>query len=627
VKICPECRQTFADEHDFCPHHGVKLLVAGPGTIPLPVPESPADMVTVMAAPAYQPENYDRLIGQVLDGRYYLERKLGEGGMGVVFKAHHTVIEKTVAVKILKKEVARDQAVVQRFVQEARAASRIGHGSIVEVTDFGRLPDGSAYSVMEYIEGQTLNLVMKEGPMTMQRALPIIGQIARALAAAHDKGIVHRDLKPENVFVVDRDGRRDLVKIVDFGIAKIMLMPVGANLDGPRLTKVGAVFGTPEYMAPEQAAGRSDNDHRVDVYALGTILYEMLVGRVPHKGETVVATLAQQMLDPITPPRRMNPKADISDKLEVVIMTALAKDRDKRFPTMGDFWVGLEAASGGIPLEPLGGGFSSRAEASAPTPNGIPTFVPREPTDRLRRRASARERETNATVPDLGGASIVELAASRRAAQARRKRLLMVVFGIGAVATAVGVGVAMSRGNRRGEVSSGGDAGTGTGVGVVKVPPAMDAAVSAAVVKTSPPDAGAATSAAVNTPPDAGAKVTAHGPPDAGIVASRPHLPPTSSHEENPIDPNVQFSIKVSTDPVGGSLYIGGEPTQSDGMTIRRPKGTRLEVRCGIPGSDRWEKGHVTLVFNGRGTEVTCKMARKAQCVDDLKSPYPCPEN
>src|SRR5262249_42048682 len=160
--------------------------VAGPGTIPL-TPESPADMVTVMAAPAYQPENYDRLIGQVLDGRYYLERKLGEGGMGVVFKAHHTVIEKTVGVKILKKEVARDQAVVQRFVQEARAASRIGHGSIVEVTDFGRLPDGSAYSVMEYIEGQTLNLVMKEGPMSMQRALPIIGQIARALAAAHDK--------------------------------------------------------------------------------------------------------------------------------------------------------------------------------------------------------------------------------------------------------------------------------------------------------------------------------------------------------------------------------------------------------------------------------------------------------
>src|SRR5262249_19680715 len=238
--------------------------------------------------------------------------------------------------------------VVQRFVQEAKAASRIGHASIVDVIDFGSLPDGSAYSVMEYIDGVTLNKVIRAGPMPAARALPIARQIARALAAASEKGIVHRDLKPENVFLFEKGGRHDLVKIVDFGIAKFA--PVG-NVDGPtRITRGGAVFGTPEYMAPEQAAGRSDNDQRVDIYALGTVMYELLVGRVPHKGETVVATLAQQMLDPIEPPRRMNPHAQVTDALEGVIMTALAKDRDKRYPTMGDLWVALEAAATGMGL-------------------------------------------------------------------------------------------------------------------------------------------------------------------------------------------------------------------------------------------------------------------------------------
>ncbi len=171
------------------------------------------------------PENYERLIGTIIDGRYYLEQKLGEGGMGVVFRAHHTVIEKAVAVKILKRDVARDRGVVQRFVQEAKAASRIGHPGIVDVTDFGTLPDGSAYSVMEYIAGETLARVLKQGPMRAARALPVAAQIARALAAAHEKGIVHRDLKPENIFLVQKEERRDFVKIVDFGIAKFA--PIG----------------------------------------------------------------------------------------------------------------------------------------------------------------------------------------------------------------------------------------------------------------------------------------------------------------------------------------------------------------------------------------------------------------
>src|SRR5262249_42861603 len=159
----------FGDEHEFCPRHGVRLLIMTPGQSPASIitaSPSPASMQTVMAYPGYvPPENYDRLIGQLIDGRYIIDVKLGEGGMGVVFRAHHTVIERTVAIKILKRDVARDKAVVQRFVQEAKAASRIGHASIVDVIDFGSLPDGSAYSVMEYIDGVTLNKVIRAGPM------------------------------------------------------------------------------------------------------------------------------------------------------------------------------------------------------------------------------------------------------------------------------------------------------------------------------------------------------------------------------------------------------------------------------------------------------------------------------
>src|SRR5262249_6727715 len=156
--------------------------------------------------------DYDRLVGQVLDGRYTIERKIGEGGMGVVFAARHAVIEKPLAIKVLKREVARDDATVKRFVQEARAASRVGHPCIVDVTDFGTTPDGMTYSVMEYVDGQTLSSVIKRSaPLPLNRALPIVAQIGRALEAAHAKGIVHRDLKPENVFLVNRDGRRDFV--------------------------------------------------------------------------------------------------------------------------------------------------------------------------------------------------------------------------------------------------------------------------------------------------------------------------------------------------------------------------------------------------------------------------------
>src|SRR5688572_21298790 len=357
-----------------------RLAVVEPTPPPmraLSASENPAAALELVRA-ARGKNEYDKLVGETLDGRYFIEKKIGEGGMGVVFSARHAVIERPLAIKVLKREVMRDTATIKRFVKEAQAASRIGHPNIVDVTDFGTTPDGMTFSVMEYVDGQTLGSAIRNGaPFAMQRAIRITVQIARALGAAHDKGIVHRDLKPENVFLIDRDNRPDFVKIVDFGIAKVAPAPNSPNANEPRLTRAGSVFGTPEYMAAEQAAGRRDNDGRVDIYALGVVRNGMLTGRVPLRGETMVRTLAMQMLDPIDPPRKARPDLDISVELEKVVMRAIAKKRDARFPTMTDLINALEKLQTPVGLSVTG----SPVYALTPLPPGAdlqtaPSMVP-----------------------------------------------------------------------------------------------------------------------------------------------------------------------------------------------------------------------------------------------------------
>ena len=349
---CPNCHQ-FYTEAGYCPFDGARLSIP-PDAISQPARAISAHDGEDAIRALLQTDSagiYERLVGQTLDGRYHIERKIGEGGMGVVYAARHLIIERPLAVKVLKREVARDQSTIKRFVQEAKAASRIGHPHIVDVTDFGTTPDGLTYSVMEYVDGSTLSSAIKlSAPLPLERILPIAAQIAQALGAAHAKGIVHRDLKPENIFLINRDGRRDFVKIVDFGIAKVTPIDSNAPAEGPRLTRAGAVFGTPEYMAPEQAAGRSDTDGRVDVYALGTIMYEMLTGRVPHKSESMVRTLAMQMLDPIEPPSKVRPDLHVAPEVEAVVMRALAKKREHRYQTMSELYDAIKSVAGTIDL-------------------------------------------------------------------------------------------------------------------------------------------------------------------------------------------------------------------------------------------------------------------------------------
>ncbi len=292
----------------------------------------PRDGSPLPAAPLGSPATYDPLLGTTIDGRYAIEAALGEGGMGVVYKARHVLIDKTVAIKILRKEAAQDAASVQRFIQEAKSASKINHSNIVDITDFGVLSDGHAYFVMEFLQGQTLAQAIHEGPLDPVRVCVISAQMARGLHAAHQKGIVHRDLKPENIFLLEREGNSDYVKIVDFGIAK-----VGG---GQRLTQVGMVLGTPEYMSPEQATGQ-ETDHRVDQYALGCIMYEMLTGVVPFLGERPAQTLTKHVFEAVVPPTQRKPELGIPAVLEAVVLRTVAKKPAERFPSMRDLELSL----------------------------------------------------------------------------------------------------------------------------------------------------------------------------------------------------------------------------------------------------------------------------------------------
>ncbi|MSP62117.1 MAG: serine/threonine protein kinase [Myxococcales bacterium] len=322
VKTCSQCQIKYPDALLICPRDGAAL-------------------------PGHTEAMYDSYLGSTIDGRYLIEAKLGEGGMGVVYAGRHVIIDKRVAIKVLKKEAQEEPTAGQRFVQEAKSASKIGHANIVDITDFGVLPDESAYFVMEFLEGQTLGKAIARGPLPGRRVIAIAAQMARGLNAAHAKGIVHRDLKPENIFLLERDGESDVVKVVDFGIAKVNQPGGPGGEAGQRLTQVGMVLGTPEYMSPEQATGK-ETDHRVDEYALGCIMYEMLTGDVPFRGDSSAGTLTKHVFEAVVPPSRKRPDVQISPTLEAVTLKAMAKRPEDRYPGMRELLDALDAAGAEI---------------------------------------------------------------------------------------------------------------------------------------------------------------------------------------------------------------------------------------------------------------------------------------
>ncbi|MGB5702381.1 MAG: serine/threonine-protein kinase [Polyangiales bacterium] len=311
MKVCPACRVEYGGGEVFCPVDATRLVTT-----------------SQISASPLNPD--DPLIGRVLAGKYVIERRIGEGGMGLVYQGVHRDIDKRVAIKVLRDDLSRRPEVVARFRQEARSASRIGHENIVDISDFGETTRGASYFVMEFLDGEDLaNVLGREATVDVERACAIVLQCCRALSATHAKGIVHRDIKPENIFLTKRDGIDDFVKIVDFGIAKMSDIETD-GAPGRKLTKTGMIFGTPEYMSPEQAAGK-ELDHRVDVYALGIILYECLAGRVPFEGDTFMGVLTQHLFAELPPIREINPNATPSREIELVIRQALAKDPNDRY--------------------------------------------------------------------------------------------------------------------------------------------------------------------------------------------------------------------------------------------------------------------------------------------------------
>ena len=312
MKKCPKCGVEYPDTTTLCPADGVALEKDG-----------------------------DSLVGTTLAGKYRVDERLNEGGMGTVYRGCHVLMDKTVAIKVLRPSLAADEKIVARFSREARAASRITHPNALSVTDFGEDESGHVFLVMEYLSGKTLKqLIREDGGLPLQRVVDITRQIVDALNAAHSQGVVHRDLKSDNIMLLDTM-IGDHAKVLDFGIAKINEPDgvIDTNLTAPNL-----VIGTPQYMSPEQCAQDSEIDSRSDIYSLGVILYEMLVGHVPFSGDSPTMVMMKHLQEPV--PSVLDERNDIPPAVGRVVARAMAKLPGNRYQNVVELIEDLIIASG-----------------------------------------------------------------------------------------------------------------------------------------------------------------------------------------------------------------------------------------------------------------------------------------
>jgi eukaryotic-like serine/threonine-protein kinase len=278
----------------------------------------------------------DSLIGtEIENGEYRVLERIGVGGMGSVYKAEQPSMNRLVAIKVLHPRFASRDDLVSRFRREARAMSQLSHPNTARVYKFGQLADGSAYFVMDYMEGTNLaHVVRTEGPMEPDRALNIMIQVCAALEEAHRAGIIHRDLKPENIFLTHQAGTADFPKVLDFGLAKVSEKQMGRG--SMMLTQQGMIFGTPEFMSPEQSQGDT-LDRRSDIYSLGLIAYELLTGKLPFEAEKPLDIMRAHVQEEPIPLNKRTPERRFAPELEQAIGKAIARNRDHRHETAADF--------------------------------------------------------------------------------------------------------------------------------------------------------------------------------------------------------------------------------------------------------------------------------------------------
>lgn len=362
--VCPTCDRSFTDEIGVCPDDATKLL-------------------------AVQSKQANTLVGTTLDNRFRIDKMIGEGGMGAVYLGTQTSVDRQVAIKVIRAEFGHDAETVKRFYREAQIISRLHHSNIVHLVDFGQTKDGLLYLVMEYVKGRALTAEIAKGPMAVGRVQAIIGQVCDALAEAHMAGVVHRDLKPDNILLTSQAGTVDVVKILDFGIAKVAS-------DGPAqasaLTQAGAIMGTPQYMSPEQIDGKGEITPSADLYALAVIAFEMLAGVPPFHDAMAIALLIKHLKDVPPRVREVAPHVNLPHAMEDFLGKALAKDPADRSRDALSFKGDFAAVAAGLPvaLQPAGdpdkGGPLAVGDVAAPSqpmptlpgqaPGPVPTMMP-----------------------------------------------------------------------------------------------------------------------------------------------------------------------------------------------------------------------------------------------------------
>ncbi len=349
MKSCPECKATYPDDYAICPKDG---------------------------APLHESTLWQ--IGTVVKGKYRIQARLGEGGMAVVYKAHHELLDELRALKVIRPDLARDSEFMGRFRNEAIMARKLNHPNAVRVDDLDIAEDGLPFIAMELVVGDTLKtLIERVGALPVTLVLDITLHVCEALDAAHKLGLIHRDIKPDNIVLIAQREGPPLAKILDFGISRLR-QEAASGAKG--LTQTGMVIGTPEYMSPEQVMGKkgTDIDGRSDLYSLGIVMYRMLTGELPFTGETTVEMFLQHLHTPAQSPHQIKPELAIPESVSAIVMKAMDKDRDKRFATGAEMAAAIKKARGSttVSTRKIDWESLSTAEASFGAEKNIPVPPP-----------------------------------------------------------------------------------------------------------------------------------------------------------------------------------------------------------------------------------------------------------